>query len=494
MTIDRRQFLKASALLAAGAASPSCIPLTRRHQRPAAPCLRQERLLLDNAAIVDVARGALRPERGILIQDGRIAALVHDAQREAIHPDAVLDLQGAYVIPGLINAHVHIAMPGAVGTDLGYVQALERQQERNAEECIKHGVTTVRDMLPAADRVLRMKRRIRSGEIVGPRILCAHGLDLSGGYTDKLPFNLDGRFLRIVDGPRSAREGVRTMKGQGADWLKLFHQPQTLLQPVTPLPVMDLPTMRAVREEGERCSQATALHCTSSAGLRQGLEAGIECFEHVAKDRLLTEAELRAFVDARAVIVPTATVGYSLAYEKRGDPYWNQAPLPEMVALRAKLMPEVIREFSEPRIVASTLRFIEDYQKPEFFETWHLLPAPEPTVFTASVIVGLQNVRLLRDAGAVFGCGNDGGVPFIFPGAMALEMTLIEENGFTPAEVLRQATLTNARLLGVQRWLGSVAPGKVADLAVFDDNPLQSTWNLFRPRMVFLGGRLVHRT
>ena len=106
-------------------------------------------------------------------------------------------------------------------------------------------------------------------------------------------------------------------------------------------------------------------------------------------------------------------------------------------------------------------------------------------------MTGIANIRRLHEAGARFGCGNDGGIPFAFPGALALELALLETIGFTAPELLRMATQDNARLLGLDHRLGTIAAGKVADLVAFDLNPLESAQHLARPGLVVKAGRIV---
>ncbi len=154
--MNRREFLKFSALLAmASAASP--LPATAwatpRYIKPDPLTDPDEKLLLTNASIIDVHTGMLREENQILIQNGRIADLFLDSGSE-VTADYTVDIDGAYVTPGLINAPCHISMQPSLSLDSIFKLMLfgNRQVERNAEECIKHGVTTVRDMAANGDK------------------------------------------------------------------------------------------------------------------------------------------------------------------------------------------------------------------------------------------------------------------------------------------------------------------------------------------------------
>jgi len=249
--------------------------------------------------------------------------------------------------------------------------------------------------------------------------------------------------------------------------------------------------MREIRRSADRWSLPVALHHSTVAGLEAGLAAGIRDLQHTVRDAPLTEAHLRAVVDGEVAMVPTLSVSWALAHERRGDPNWGRGGLPRIIAQRARLVAELFREFCEPRILASTLDFYRQFEDPDSYETWHLLPWPDPTAFTALLTVGLDNLRAWHRAGARLGCGNDGGVPLCFPGALALELRMLADAGLPAGDVLRMATADNARLLGLERTLGTVGQGKVADLLVLDDDPLEDPWHTYRPRMVFQSGRIV---
>jgi imidazolonepropionase-like amidohydrolase len=103
----------------------------------------------------------------------------------------------------------------------------------------------------------------------------------------------------------------------------------------------------------------------------------------------------------------------------------------------------------------------------------------------------MNNMAAIYNAGVKIGCGNDGGMPFIFPGAMGLEMHLLKQIGYAPSDILKMATINNAEILGLDKDLGSIEKGKIADLAVFAGNPLDSFENTFKARCVFQAGKMV---
>lgn len=488
--MNRREFLQLSAVLAAGTTTGSCAQLTPRYASPKKLTRPEEKLLLKNASVVEVSQGILMVGCRILIQHGRIIDVFQEARREPVDAERELDLKGTYVIPGLINAHCHMSLPGGIGFGPGFVMAYKRQLERNSEECIKHGVTTVRDMLAIGDFLEELGTKISRNEIVGPRILTCCAMDVEHGYGDQMCYFGKERFWQETNNPEEGREAVWFAMDHGADFIKLFQQPKELFIPGKPLPVMDTDTIRAIREEADRQGTYVALHHTEASGFHRALSAGIRSLEHMVTDTVLDQEDVHGLLNGDHFIVPTATVAFALANERRGDPNWGKGFSLRIAEERAEKLPELIAEFCEPELVRSTLKFSKRLSNPDSYESWHPIPWPDPATMNAAATIGSTNTKVLQEAGVTFGCGNDGGVPLIFPGAMAVEMVLLQEQGLKPSDILRMATINSARLLQRDQEIGTVEKGKVADLVVFKENPLETMYNTLHPRKVFQGGRL----
>ncbi len=491
--MDRRQFLKYTALFTAGATAGSCTNVTSRYCLPQNLTQPHDKLLVTNASIIDVNKGGVMEERHILIQNGKIAALLHDKNETDVTPDRQLDLGGAFVTPGLINAHCHMTLPCSVALGVGFFMALKRQIERNAEECMKHGVTTVRDMFALSDWLDELKDKIARGEVVGPRIISCCGLDVNNGYLDSMAFFKNERFLKQVNGPEQGRIAVKMSIDQGADFIKIAQQPVMLILPSKELVMMDVATIRAICEEADRHGKIVAMHHSEVLGFEKALKGGVTSFEHMTSDVLLTEKKIQAFIDTGACIVPTATVGFAMSFEIHGDHTWGKGFLKQIVEERSKLLPEMISQYLEPELIKGTLKSFRSYSNPDYYESRHLLPIVNAPWFAGRTDPYIENIRALYRAGATMGCGNDGGIPFAFPGAMGLEMYLLEEGGLATSDILKMATANNAKLLGMEEEIGTIDAGKIADIAVFKENPLKTLRNTFNPIMVFKEGRVVYK-
>lgn len=500
--MNRRDFLKYSALMTAAAASPALFACDAAggspyYVKPQPLVLSGEKLLLTNGMIIDVVRGNIA-KGDLLLQNGRITDVFYGPSNN-IHADGTVDLQGAYVCPGLINAHCHMTLPCTVsGIGKGLLRTAVRQMARNAEECVKHGVTTVRDMAALGAQLHDLKADIASGRVVGPRIISSYALDVPLGYMTSMValFGLidDPRYFAIVRNQRDAIQGVMRAAEENAGLVKIAHQAEPFAD-ILPNPrQMDLETTALICGEASKTGLPVALHHTDTEGLFKGMEAGVATFEHMVCDRALTQAELQRFKASGAMIIPTASVGYAISWETNlYNQGWDQGVKAQIVAARAKYLVDFAHEYCEAPIAAAIEQEYYNYCNPDYFDRRHLSITVNMDATDTILDIGVDNLLRYYDAGIPMGCGNDGGIPFDFPGAIGLEMAILERSGIDPMDILRMATLNNAKVLGMEADLGSIEAGKIADLAIFAKNPLDNFENAFRPVMVFQNGELAYR-
>ncbi|MBU1170032.1 MAG: amidohydrolase family protein [Proteobacteria bacterium] len=497
--MNRREFMKYSAFLAAAAATSSlisCDDLSEKYVKPEQLVLPGEKLLLSNASVIDVVTGRISTGH-ILLQNGRILHVFPNDDTPMAY-DRALDLCGAYVSPGFINAHCHMSMPCTVsGIGEGLVLAATRQTERNAEECIKHGVTTIRDMASLSCLVHDLKTKINRGNVVGPRMITSFLLDVDAGYLTTMTtmYGLigDKRYFQATNTPREGRQGVRKAMDQGAGLIKIAHQ-ELPFATILPLPKqMDLKTTRAICNEAARHGINVALHHTDYEGFQKGLDAGVTTFEHIVCDQALTDKDLRRLKDSGAYITPTASVGYAISWETTTDQGWDTGVKKLIADERKRLLVDFAYEYCEEPLAMAIEKEYERYSNPEYFDTFHLMPTINLEATKTILDIGVENLIRCYEAGINMGCGNDGGIPFDFPGAMALEMYILEKTGLKTADILRMATLNNAKLMGMDHDIGTIEAGKIGDLVVFDKNPLETFEHAFKPLMVFQNGELAYK-
>lgn len=461
-----------------------------------------EAVLLKNAEIVDVGSGTLLHRRGILMKKGRIEDVLTEKKAAGLPGARVLDAGGAYVIPGLINAHCHTILTGTINFTPEIFASMGRQMERNFEECVTHGVTTVRDVGSLPLLLRRYIDRIEAGELLGPRVYYAGSfINAPGGYPNFLPplprriADALGDFVIGVKTPAEARKAVEKNIAAGASMIKTAFDDHTLFVGQKPLPVLDDASLEALVEAAHERGLKVSAHHRFRAGFMRGIEFGLDGMEHLPMDGVLEEADVDAFVAGDRYIVPTVQVGWALCGVTNGDPYLDYPGVQQALANRLEVVKSVYPSVCEPSIHKALVEFERNYRDPTYTEKRHLTFTLDPRIFTEAVVKGAENLNRLYRAGALIGCGNDGGTPQSFPGVLGLEMVIMEMmSEMRPIDILRAATVNNARILGVEEELGTVGKGKLADLVLLQGNPLDNMEQVLCPSAVFKEGHLVYST
>lgn len=462
-----------------------------------------ERVLLRGVEIIDVVNGQVLHKRGLLIRDGRIDDILTEKKASSFSAERVIDVPGFYAVPGLINAHCHILLPMALDLRPDLLSALGRQAERNLEECITHGVTTIRDAGTFPLLLLRLKERIDRGELLGPRIFYAGSfINTPGGYPSDymkpLPAPLArrwGNHVLTAETPQAVREAVRRNHELGCRFIKTALDDRTLFVGQKPLPVLNDASLSAMIEEAHSLGLKVSAHHRFLRGFRRAVELGLDGLEHLPSDDYLTEEDAESFVSRGMYLVPTVTVGWALAGVSSGDPFLEDPLVRRVLAQRLEFVRSIFPTVAETSVHLAMLRFEKHYRDPRYVERRRLMYTLDPKIFTEAVVKGGENLKLLYRAGALIGCGNDGGIPQSCPALVGLELHLLQEMAeMEPMDALRTATLNNARILGMEEDLGSLQPGKLADVVLLAENPLRDLLFLLRPEAVFKEGRLVHST
>ncbi|MFI6811553.1 amidohydrolase family protein [Nonomuraea sp. NPDC050328] len=393
---------------------------------------RVNRLLIVNAHPLEPVTEQLGDRSWIELADGLIAATGTGAPPAVPGDVRVLDAAGATVLPGLIDAHVHLTANTLDPREReswtpGYAAV---RSLRAAEEMLARGFTTVRDV-GGADHGLA--QALREGLVRGPRLI--HGgkaLSQTGGHGDLRPLSEDGRpccghqpgFARIADGVEEVRLAARDELRKGAAHLKLTvsggvaspHDEVSAVQ-------YTLEEITAAVTEAGNAGRYVTVHAYGAKAINRALEAGARCVEH---GNLLDDTTLKLLLDRDAYLVPTLVTYEQLA--ERG----REAGLAE-----------------------------GSYRK----------------------------IAEVREAGfAALDRAHRAGVNLVYGSDLLGPMRVAQLQEFTlrarvqpAAAVLRSATSTAARLLGQEGRLGTLAPGAHADLLVLDGDPLADLSVLTRP-------------
>lgn len=389
--------------------------------------------------------------QSVIIKDGRIAAVASgyvDAASAGAGADdtvRIIDLKSRFVLPGLIDGHVHILGEGNPD------QRLQRVEQSDADNAISGahfahktlmaGFTSVRDLgAGSGDAIFALRDGIARGDIIGPRIFAAGAtVSVTGGHGDGTQGYRDdiARVLHnpsVCDGPDDCRRAVREQVRRGADQIKLTATGGVLSNTAAGLEQQFADDeLAAIVDAAHKMGRKVAAHAHGVGGVNAALKAGVDSIEH---GTYLDNASIALFRKSGAYLVPTILAGVTVA-ERADDPNsWLTPPS------RAKA-----KEVG-PRM--------------------------------------LDMARRARQGGVKVAFGTDSGVSR--HGENAREFELLVEAGFTPMEAIRTATVHGADNLGKSSELGAIEPGKFADIIAVDGDPLSNIAALRTVGFVMKGG------
>jgi imidazolonepropionase-like amidohydrolase len=396
-------------------------------------------LRLWNARLVDPGSGRI-VERGTLVAEGgRIAEI---AAAAGAAPDGAIDVGGRTVLPGLIDAHSHVASDMSRSPGFGPPPPLHGEDPRPraighyvlaqaARATIASGFTTLRDVGSFDDEAIALRQAVDLGVVPGPRIVSCGRI-----VTATCPgANLFGTMYAEADGPWQMRRAVRRQHRRGADFVKLMATGARSVEREDSEPAqMTREELAAAVDEAHRIGLRVAAHAEGLAGTRLAIEERVDTIEHgpsLHRDPRL----LAAMAADGQVLVPTLSTFHDVA--ERFSAQWR----PSLVE-RAKAQLE---------------------------EAYLTLTAA-------------------RDGGVAIASGFDSGPP----GAGAWEVVRMAEGGLGTMGALAAATLGGAAALG-RDDLGRLRPGAVADLVVVAGDPVSDVRVLVRPgavRLVIQAGRI----
>jgi Amidohydrolase family len=444
----------------------------------ATPQLAVSDTLLTNVTLVDVKTGTLAAGQSVLIEGVRIAGI--GPTISAPEGTQELDAKGAYLIPGLWDAHVHIfSSPTEPDTALPLY--------------LINGVTGIRDMgaLWPITEQLALQARIETGETLGPRLV------LSGAWVDASPGSWPGMFL--ADTPDAARAVVARIADEGWTAVKAYS-------------MLDEPTYLALAEAAHDAGLPFVGHLPERVALGTAVAAGQDGIEHFGRVPMAcSTAEARMLADLREVMADGADLDAIFAVmaarnriilESWDEDLCNKV-LASMARVRMHVSPTlVVAGFyvgggaadDAPRVRMLPADVRTAWSGPDF----RLDALTEEVVALASDSIALDHRTFLmaQRAGVPILASSDASFanPWLFHGFSLLdELDLYVEIGLTPREALYTAAVAPPRFFRLADQDGTIAPGRRADLVLLDANPLEDLATLRRPRAVVVGGRVLDR-
>lgn len=382
-------------------------------------------------------------EQTIVVKQGRIVRIAQGYERPPAGV-SVIDLRNQFVLPGLIDSHVHILSELGPGSKLRLVEEDESMAAlRGAQyalRTLRAGFTTVRDLGQRSPAIFALRRAIDEGIVAGPRLVVA-GSTLSPtgghaqtyGYRDEINhfFSSTGK----CDGADDCRRAVRQQISRGADVIKLVATGGVLsdIKAGTDQQFTD-DELKSIVETAHKLGRKVAAHAHGTDGLNAALRAGVDSIEHGS---YLDATSIALFRRSGAWYVPTVIAGVTAAnYARMGN-------------------------------------FLSEAQKAKALKVG-------PQIQDA--------LRRAHEGGVKIAFGTDSGVsPH---GLNAREFSLMVEAGMTPTEALRAATVSAAELLGLQASIGTIEAGKLADIIAVAEDPTRNVKTLEAMRFVMRNGQV----
>jgi len=379
----------------------------------------------------------------IVVEDGRITD-VRNGFVEAASIDGgatVIDLRDKFVLPGLMDMHVHLQFELGPDNDRDSLkmsdQLMQMRSVYYAMNTLKAGFTTVRDVGSSPQEMYAMRDAINNGWIDGPRIIAAGGVGITGGHADVSGVSPELMEIytsqNICDGPYDCRRAARNAIKYGADLIKITSTGGVMTDRATGTgQQMEMDELREVVQAAARMGRKVASHAHHEDGIVAALEAGVASIEHGS---YTGPRAIKLFNETGAYLVPTLLAGKTVA----------------TLAVEADFMSDVVK--------MKAIRVGNDMA---------------------------GNFEKAHKAGVNIAFGTDSGIsPH---GTNAEEAALMVEAGMSEMDVIVAATINAADLIDMSDSLGTIEGGKFADIIAVDRSPLENIEELLDVDFVMKGG------
>lgn len=414
-------------------------------QVPAAPTISADgatTFLEVGRLLADPATGVVQRDKTLVIRGNQVVEM-----RDGFVGDAsqgrVVDLRQAFVLPGLIDSHVHLTGQQNPNGRLEEVTLSDADQAmagaRYARRTLMAGFTTVADLGATNEAIFALRNAVRQGDVPGPRILASgSSVSIHGGHGDVNGYREDVMHLlsseSICSGPEDCMRAVRTQVRAGADIIKITATGGVLSNTAAGLAQQfSDPELAAIVDSAHRMGRQVTAHAHGVDGINAFLRAGGDSIEH---GTYLDDDSIRLFKQRGAWLVPTLLAGDFVARVASGrDNFFTPAQTAKALEAGPKM---------------------------------------------------LDMARRAHAGGVKIAFGTDSGVSA--HGDNAQEFALLVRAGLTPLEAVQAATVGAAEHLRIASEAGRIAPGMPADIVAVAGDPLTDVTELERMRFVMKGG------
>jgi imidazolonepropionase-like amidohydrolase len=393
-------------------------------------------LAIRHAFLID-GKGNWQDRTTVVVNGGRIVWVGSDSAASLSKDVQAIEGRGKALLPGLIDCHVHYCLDSSPDPIVTFQQddptVTAAKAAAHAQVTLNAGITTVRDVGSRDHISISLGRAIRAGIMPGPRTLSAGlAICMTGGHAWFIGRQADGRDEVI----KAVREQVQ----QGADVIKVIATGGVLTPGTSPgSPQLTYEELQAAVEEAARAGRRVAAHAHGAEGMKNAIRAGVHSIEH---GTLLDDDALTLFLLHKTFLVPT------LSAIQTGVEHGKTGGIPDQALQKVTLLANGLK----------------------------------------------ANFQKAIKAGVRIAMGTDAGTPFNLHGHNAQELRRMVDLGLSPLQAIQAATSSASSLLGLEREIGSIATGKLADLILVDGNPLEDIALLEDPNRVVTviqGGKIV---
>ena len=445
--------------------------MLRNLQRSGTFLIRDARIFIGDGKTIETG--------SVLVHDGKITGVFEGAgpDPEKIRAD-VVEGAGKTLLPGLIDAHVHLGGPAGISNDRADYDA-STSMSRAAAALLYSGVTAARSTGDYLDESLKLRSEIAEGSRLGAELfVCGPMFTTEGGHgtefiqylPEAMRAPVKAQLVRTPKTPEEARRQVRELKARGIDGIKAILEAgwgDGML-----FDRIDLLIARSVAEEARAQKLPLAVHTGDANDVTDAVEIGSSSVEHGSWRDEIPDAVLQRMAQQGVYLDPTLAVAQSYAQMFAG----------QGGAMRNSLVEQVV-----PGKILKTTR--------EFVASGKGVDAAKAATFAQAFAEDRSNLLRAWKAGVPLVAGTDAGNPLVFHGpAMHRELQLWVQAGIPPEVALEAATSNAAKLLRAANRIGTIRPGMDADLLLVDGNPLQDIGATERISLVVFKGERVKRS